>query len=160
MKEVNITTNIEVYDNIEELPKEAKDLMLKAIDAKKIAYAPYSKFRVGAAILLENGMVVTGNNQENAAYPSGICAERVAVWKASSDYPDVKIKAIAISASSSSQTTKEPVAPCGGCRQTLLEYEQKQQSKVAVYFMGEVGKIIKTHSLVDLLPMAFDKTFL
>ncbi len=160
MKEVKLTANIEVYEDINELSKEAKDLMLAAFDAKKIAYAPYSKFMVGAAILLENGVVVTGNNQENAAYPSGICAERVAVWKASSEYPDVKIKSLAITASSSSQITKEPVAPCGACRQTLLEYEQKQQKKVEVYFMGEVGKIIKTHSLIDLLPMAFDKSFL
>lgn len=160
MKKVNITTNIEVYESIEELPSDAKDLMLAAFEAKKNAYAPYSKFLVGAALLLENGVIVSGNNQENAAYPSGICAERVAVWKASSEYPDVKIKSLAITASSSSQLTKEPVAPCGGCRQTLLEYEQKQNSKVEVYFMGEVGKIVKTHSLTDLLPMAFDKSFL
>lgn len=160
MKEVKITTNIEVYDNIEDLSKEAKDLMLAAFDAKKVAYAPYSKFLVGAAILLENGVVVTGNNQENAAYPSGICAERVAVWKASSDYPDVKIKSIAITASSSSQLTKDPVAPCGGCRQALLEYEQKQKSEVEVYFMGEIGKVVKTHSIIDLLPLAFDQSFL
>lgn len=160
MKEVKIATHIEVYDALEELPTEAKNLMHAAFEAKKTAYAPYSKFLVGAAILLENGVVVSGNNQENAAYPSGICAERVAVWKASSEYPNVKILSLAITASSSSQITKEPVAPCGGCRQTLLEYEQKQNSKVEVYFMGEVGKVIKTHSLVDLLPMAFDKSFL
>lgn len=160
MKEVKITTNIEIYDSIAELPAEARKLMDAAFGAKKIAYAPYSKFLVGAAILLENGVVVTGNNQENAAYPSGICAERVAVWKASSEYPDVKIKTIAITASSSNQLTKEPVAPCGGCRQSLLEYEQKQKSQVEVYFMGEVGKVIKTHSIIDLLPLAFDQSFL
>jgi len=160
MKEVKLTTNVVVYESIDELSNQTKDLMLRAIEAKKDAYAPYSKFFVGAAILLENGKIVTGNNQENAAYPSGICAERVAVWKASSEYPDVKIKTIAITASSSNQLTTEPVAPCGACRQTLLEYEQKQMSKVEVYFMGEVGKIVKTHSLIDLLPMAFDKSFL
>ena len=160
MKEVKLTTSVVVYESIDELSNEVKNLMLLAIEAKKDAYAPYSKFLVGAAILLENGKIVTGNNQENAAYPSGICAERVAVWKASSEYPDVKIKTLAITASSSSQLTSEPVAPCGGCRQTLLEYEQKQQSKIHVYFMGEVGKIIKSHSLTDLLPMAFDKSFL
>lgn len=160
MKQVKLTTSIEVYEGIDELPSEVKALMLKAIAAKKQAYAPYSKFCVGAAILLENGKVVTGNNQENAAYPSGICAERVAVWKAASEFPNVHIKALAITASSASQLTDQPVAPCGGCRQTLLEYEQKQKSKVSVYFMGEVGKVVKTDSLVDLLPMAFDKSFL
>ena len=111
-------------------------------------------------MLLENGTIVTGNNQENAAYPSGMCAERVAIWKASSDFPNEKILKLAISASSSSQILKEPVAPCGGCRQTLSEYELKQKDKIETYFMGEIGKIIMTDSLLNLLPIAFDKSFL
>lgn len=160
MKKVEIKTQITVFDSIEELSNTAKDLMHKAIEVKKTAYAPYSKFKVGAALLLEDGTIVTGNNQENAAYPSGICAERVAVWKASSDFPNHKILKLAISASSSSQITKEPVAPCGACRQTLSEYELKQKNKIEVYFMGEIGKVIKTDSLLDLLPIAFDKSFL
>ena len=113
-----------------------------------------------APLIKRNGEVITGNNQENAAYPSGMCAERVAVWRASSEYPDQKILKLAITASSSSHITKEPVAPCGACRQTLLEYEKKQVDKIEVYFMGEVGKVIKTASLVDLLPIAFDRSFL
>jgi len=160
MKKVEIITQIVVFDSIEELPKTSKLLMDKAIEAKKTAYAPYSKFKVGAALLLENGTIVSGNNQENAAYPSGICAERVAIWKASSEYPNQKIIELAITASSSSQITKEPVAPCGACRQTLSEYEIKQKDKIEVYFMGEVGKVIKTNSVLDLLPIAFDKSFL
>ena len=160
MKKVEITTQITVFDTIDELPNPAKLLMNKAFDAKKTAYAPYSKFRVGAALLLENGKIITGNNQENAAYPSGICAERVAIWKAASDFPNKKILALAITASSSAQITKEPVAPCGACRQTLSEYELKQTDKIEVYFMGEVGSIIKTDSVLDLLPIAFDKSFL
>jgi len=160
MKKVDLTTSITVYDSIEELPNQVQGLMQKAIDTKKNAYAPYSKFKVGASLLLDNGVIITGNNQENAAYPSGICAERVAVWKASSDYPSVKILKLAISASSNSQILKEPVAPCGACRQTLSEYELKQNDKVEVYFMGEEGKIIKTNSISDLLPIAFDKSFL
>ncbi|MDP3312442.1 cytidine deaminase [Lutibacter sp.] len=160
MKKVEIKTQITVFEGIEELPEKAKKLMLQAFEAKKDAYAPYSKFRVGAALLLENGVVVKGNNQENAAYPSGICAERVAIWKASSEFPNVKIITLAITASSSSQIVKEPVAPCGACRQTLSEYELKQQQNMEVYFMGEVGKVIKTDSLIDLLPIAFDKSFL
>lgn len=160
MKKVEITTKITVFDSTEELSKAEKKLMDKAIEAKQNAYAPYSNFKVGAAFLLEDGTIVTGNNQENAAYPSGMCAERVAIWKVSSEYPNHKILKLAITASSSSQLTKEPVAPCGACRQTLSEYELKQKDKIEVYFMGEVGKIIKTDSLLDLLPIAFDKSFL
>lgn len=160
MKKVEIKTQISVFDSINELPDSAKILMEKAFEAKQTAYAPYSKFRVGAALLLENGKIITGNNQENAAYPSGICAERVAIWKASSDYPDQRILELAITASSSSQITKEPVAPCGACRQTLSEYELKQVAKIEVYFMGEIGKVIKTDSVLELLPIAFDKSFL
>jgi len=160
MKKVEIKTQITVFDSIEELPKSVNVLMEKAIEAKQTAYAPYSKFKVGAAFLLDDGTIVTGNNQENAAYPSGMCAERVAIWKVSSDYPNHKILQLAITASSSSQITKEPVAPCGACRQTLSEYELKQNEKIEVFFMGEVGKIIKTDSLLDLLPIAFDKSFL
>ncbi|WP_299527392.1 cytidine deaminase [uncultured Lutibacter sp.] len=160
MKKVEIKTQITVFDSIEELSNSVKNLMNKAIEAKQNAYAPYSNFKVGAAFLLEDGTIVTGNNQENAAYPSGICAERVAIWKVSSEYPNLKILKLAITASSSSQLTKEPVAPCGACRQTLSEYELKQKDKVEVYFMGEVGKVIKTNSILDLLPIAFDKSFL
>lgn len=160
MKKVELVTPITVFESLSELPKDVQNLMEKAIITKGTAYAPYSKFRVGAALLLEGGIIVTGNNQENAAYPSGICAERVAVWKASSEYPNKKILKLAITASSSTQLTKEPVAPCGACRQTLLEYEVKQKAKVEVYFMGEIGKIIQTASLVDLLPIAFDNSFL
>jgi cytidine deaminase len=160
MKKIEIKTQITVFDSIDELSKVEKSLMDKAFEAKETAYAPYSKFKVGAALLLENGTIVSGSNQENAAYPSGMCAERVAIWKASSDFPSQKIIAIALTASSSSQITKEPVAPCGGCRQALLEYELNQKSKIKVFFMGEVGKVIKTNSILDLLPIAFDKSFL
>lgn len=160
MKKVDIKTQITIFDSLDELPVEVKNLMEKAVQAKNNAYAPYSKFKVGAAILLENGAIVTGNNQENAAYPSGICAERVAIWKAASEFPTQKINCIAVSASSSTQITKEPVAPCGACRQTMLEYELNQENKIEVYFMGELGKVIKTNSVTDLLPIAFDKSFL
>jgi len=160
MKKVEIKTRITIFDSIEELPTIVKGLMNKAIEAKQNAYAPYSKFKVGAAMLLEDGTIITGNNQENAAYPSGMCAERVAIWKVSSEFPNKKILKLAISASSSAQILKEPVAPCGACRQTLSEYEIKQKDKIEVYFMGEVGEIIKTESVLDLLPIAFDKTFL
>lgn len=160
MKEIKINTSAIIFDDISELSPEDKMLMYKAIEAKKSSYAPYSEFNVGAAILLENGEVILGSNQENAAYPSGMCAERVAVWKASTEYSDIKIKKIAITASSPNMKVDKPVGPCGACRQSLLEYEVKQKSPFEVIFMGEVGKVVKTESLVALLPFSFDKSFL
>lgn len=160
MQKRNISIPIAVYDHLEELPEKVQDLMAAAVEIRKTAYAPYSKFHVGTAFLLENGEVITGNNQENAAYPSGMCAERVAVWQAAARFPDVKIKIIVITASSKSNPVTKPVAPCGGCRQALSEYEIKQEKDIEIYFMGETGQIIKTESLHDLLPLAFDKSFL
>jgi cytidine deaminase len=160
VKKVEIITHTTIFESVDELSTQVKELMNKAIEVKKTAYAPYSKFKVGAALLLENGEIITGNNQENAAYPSGMCAERVAIWRASSQFPNVKILKLAISASSSTHKLTEPVAPCGGCRQTLSEYEIKQKEKMEVYFMGEEGKVLKTDSIAELLPLAFDKTFL
>jgi cytidine deaminase len=160
MKKIQLSTSITLFDSVTELPKDVQQLMDEAVKVRETAYAPYSQFHVGTAFLLENDEVVTGNNQENAAYPSGMCAERVAVWKAGSEFPDVKILKIAITASSFNNPVTEPVAPCGGCRQALSEYETKQDSKIEIYFMGETGKIIKTDSLHDLLPLAFDKSFL
>ena len=106
MKKVEIKTQITIFESIDELTTIVKGLMNKAIEAKQNAYAPYSKFKVGAAMLLEDGTVITGNNQENAAYPSGMCAERVAIWKVSSEFPDKRILKLAISASSSAQILK------------------------------------------------------
>ncbi len=160
MKKIQLSTSITVFETVDELPKDVQVLMSEAVKVRKTAYAPYSKFSVGTAFLLENGETITGNNQENAAYPSGMCAERVAVWKASSEFPDVRILKIAITATSQNNPVTEPVAPCGACRQTLSEYEIKQASNMEIYFMGESGKIIKTESLHDLLPLAFDKSFL
>lgn len=160
MKKIEILTKAAVYQNISELSLEDQMLMSKAIDARNKAYAPYSKFTVGTAILLENNKVVLGNNQENAAYPSGMCAERVAIWKASSAYPKVKILKLAITASSSITKVDKPVGPCGACRQTLSEYEIKQKQPFKLLFMGEEGEVVKTESLASLLPFSFDSSYL
>lgn len=160
MHKINTTTTTTVYESVAELPSTINFLMAKAKEALESAYAPYSKFKVGAALLLANGEIVLGNNQENAAYPSGMCAERVAIWNASVQYPNIPIKALAITIKSSSHIVTEPVAPCGACRQTLLEYEVKQPNKIEVYFMGEKGKVYKINSISDLLPLAFDNSFL
>ncbi|WP_442267242.1 cytidine deaminase [Tenacibaculum sp. ZS6-P6] len=160
MKKINISSEAIIYDNFSELNIEDQKLIEEANIAKSKSYAPYSKFNVGAALLLENGVVIHGNNQENAAYPSGMCAERVAIWKAGSEYPNMKIKKLAIVASSENTKVDQPVGPCGACRQTLLEYEINQKAPYEVIFMGEIGKIVKTESLVSLLPFSFDSSYL
>jgi len=160
MKKITLTTTFNVYDSIDELSETECNLMNKAIESRKLAYAPYSNFNVGAALLLENGIYVVGNNQENAAFPSGMCAERVAIWSASSKYPTIKVLEIAISASSMLHKVTKPVGPCGACRQAIAEYEIKQDKAIEILFMGNSGKIIKSNSLNDLLPLAFDKSYL
>ena len=129
--------------------------MKQAITTREKAYAPYSKFKVGAAVLLKNGQTFVGSNQENAAYPSGLCAERVAIYQAATQYPDEEIEMIAISGSAQDPTAF-PVSPCGACRQSLSEYETKQKKLIPVYFMGAEGEIVQTESIKDLLPFLFD----
>lgn len=160
MKKIKITTSLEIYNTIEELPLDIKSLMLQAIEIRKKAYAPYSNFQVGAAIALENGNIVLGSNQENAAYPSGLCAERVAIFQAGSLYPNVQITSIAISATSTLKPVESPIPPCGACRQAIAEYEYKQEQPIKIYFMGETGEIYVSDSLKNLLPLSFDKKFL
>ncbi len=160
MKEITITSQFSVYDSLEELPKEIQDLMSQAVTIRKNAYAPYSKFRVGAALLLDNNNVVLGSNQENAAYPSGLCAERVAIFQAGAIYPEAKILKMAITAASDTNLTSTPIPPCGSCRQSIAEYEIKQETPIEIFFMGETGVIYKSDSLKNLLPFMFDKKFL
>jgi cytidine deaminase len=123
MKKIAFTTELSVYDSVQELPDEIQNLMKLAVEVRKNAYAPYSKFRVGAALLLDNGEIVLGSNQENAAYPSGLCAERVAIFQAGSIYPKAKILKMAITAASDTNKTISPIPPCGSCRQSIAEYE-------------------------------------
>lgn len=160
MKEINITTRFSVFDSVDELPNDIHNLMEEAVAIRKNAYAPYSRFRVGAALLLDNGKIVLGSNQENAAYPSGLCAERVAIYQAGAIYPENKIVQIAISAASDTNTTASPIPPCGSCRQAIAEYEFKQEYPIEIYFMGEIGAVYKSDSLKNLLPFMFDKNFL
>ncbi len=160
MNKVTITTNFDVFETIQELPTDIQNLMHEAVAIRKTAYAPYSHFKVGTAILLDNGEIILGSNQENAAYPSGLCAERVAVFYAGAKYPEAKILKMAISAASDNTTTSAPIPPCGACRQSLAEYEIKQNTPIEIYFKGEIGSIYKSDSLKNLLPLLFDKKFL
>lgn len=160
MKEVKIETTLSVYDSLDNLPQDIIDLMYHAAEARKKAYAPYSKFSVGVAILLENGEIITGSNQENASYPSGLCAERTAIYYAGAKYPDVKMLKMTVIAGSQIKQTLEPIPPCGACRQAIAEYEVKQETPIAIYFMGETGKVVKSESLANLLPLLFDSSSL
>lgn len=160
MKQIDFTTQLSVYEDFDELPKDIQSLMKKAVEIRKKAYAPYSKFRVGAAILLDNGEIVLGSNQENAAYPSGLCAERVAIFYAGANFPEAKILKIAITATSDLSSNATPIPPCGSCRQSIAEYEFKQNHDIEMYFMGEIGAIYKSNSLKNILPFTFDKNFL
>ncbi len=160
MRKQTISFELQLFDDIEQLDSQDQNLIQEAIKARKNAYAPYSQFMVGAAVLLENGAVILGSNQENASYPSGLCAERVAVFQAGSKYPGVTIKSIAISAMSKTHLVDTPAAPCGNCRQAISEYEFKQNEPITILMMGEKGEIIKCESLSDILPLGFNKTFL
>ena len=160
MKELHITTTFKVFENLSQLPKDIQSLMNEAVAIRKKAYAPYSHFRVGAALLLDNGKIVMGSNQENAAYPSGLCAERVAIYQAGAIYPEAKIVTIAITAASDSNPTLSPIPPCGACRQSIAEYEFKQDTPIEIYFMGEKGEIYKSNSINNLLPLSFNSTSL
>lgn len=158
MKEIQIETKLSVFESFEELSKSEKEFMNQAIEIRKKAYAPYSKFQVGAAILLDNGIVLQGSNQENAAYPSGLCAERVVIFYAGANYPDNKIVKLFISATPSDRDSENPIPPCGSCRQSIAEYEIKQDLPIEIYFMGAKGAIYKSDSLKNLLPFMFDKS--
>ncbi|QGY46269.1 cytidine deaminase [Maribellus comscasis] len=142
------------FDNIGELQKEDRELVLAARKASKNAYAPYSKFHVGAAIQLENGEIVNGNNQENSAFTSGLCAERTALFYANANFPDVAVKRIAVTAENSSGLVLDPVKPCGSCRQAMVETEMRFQKPIRIILDGD-GKILVFDGVDSLLPFAF-----
>ncbi|MDO5665441.1 MAG: cytidine deaminase [Bacteroidia bacterium] len=153
MKEINLTTKISVY-LLDECTETEKKLIEAAKKATKSAYARYSNFRVGAALLLENGEIITGNNQENAAYPSGLCAERTAVFFANANYPDQKVVAIAVAAHNNGKFTKDVITPCGACRQVLLEVENRYKTPMRILMYSDEG-IYVVDSIKSLLPLSF-----
>lgn len=151
-----LTIKYSITDNAEDLESADKLLLDKAKSTAKHAYAPYSGFRVGAALRLDNQEIITGNNQENAAYPSGLCAERVAIFAASSKNPDAIIECIAITIDTDSKKVTDPVPPCGACRQVIAEYEKKQGKEIRIIFSGETGKIVQVEGINSLLPLSFN----
>lgn len=155
MKERKFEFSFEVYDSIDELDAEDRQLLTEARDATDRAYAPYSNFRVGAAAKLENGQIVTGTNQENASYPVGICAERVLLSAVSSLYPGVPVTTMAVSYQSNKVKSDHPISPCGMCRQALLEFEGRTSKLIRLVLAGIKGKIYVIRSVSQLLPLAF-----
>jgi len=160
MKEIKHFTQFQSYKDINELTEVDRNLVLLAREALKDAYAPYSKFQVGAAILLDNGQTIKGSNQENAAYPMCLCAERVALSAVASVAPSSIVKTMAITAKSPSVTINQPISPCGACRQVICETEMKQREAIRVILQGEEGEIYIFNSSKDLLPLFFDGTYL
>ncbi|MCE1201251.1 MAG: cytidine deaminase [Bacteroidia bacterium] len=144
----------------DELSAGEQRLLEEAKGAALKAYAPYSNFRVGAAIMLEDGTIVTGNNQENAAYPSGLCAERVALFYASAVHPGMKVKALAVTAINSDGIIEQPVTPCGACRQVMAEYEKNSGIPMRIIMQGQTGPVMVVDSVSSLLPFTFVNDFL
>lgn len=155
MTKKEVSMHYREIDDISLLPANEQQLVVHAREMCDQAYAPYSDFYVGSAILLDNGTVVKGSNQENAAYPSGLCAERVAAFAASSNYPETGIKAIAISARSNQVGGDRSISPCGACRQVLLEYELSQGNPIKILLSKEKGAVIIIEKAADLLPLSF-----
>ena len=143
-----------------ELSPEEQSLIINAKESFKNAYAPYSGFLVGASILLENGKIINGSNQENVAYPSGLCAERVALFYAGAQYPKIAIKTIVVSALSKTFEINNVVSPCGACRQVMAEYQQKQNSEIRILLHSPNDDVFISQSVQDLLPFMFTSPLL
>ena len=152
-KEIRIVYN--EYESLDQLDPRDRELAQAAIEATKGSYAPYSNFNVGAAVRLDNGQIVKGSNQENAAYPSGICAERTAMFYASANYPENAMTAIAITASQNGTLCDNPVTPCGSCRQVMAQYQTKGGQPMEILLVGG-KKIWKFGKVDDVLPLIFD----
>lgn len=151
---------VQIYTSNESVPEVIQELIKSAKEATESSYAPYSNFYVGAAALLEDGTIVIGSNFENASYPLCLCAERVALASIHSQYPGAIVKMMAVTAVNPNQKMSEPIAPCGACRQVLLEYEQKQKENIKIIMFGEEGDVAVCDSAAKLLPLAFDHSFL
>ena len=146
--------------HISDLSEQEQQLVSNAKSAFKTAYAPYSGFLVGASVLLENGEIINGSNQENVAYPSGLCAERVALFYAGARYPDIKVKTIAVSVLSKNFEVNDVISPCGACRQVMAEYEDKQEQSIKIILHSPTDEVLIANTVEDLLPFMFKSPLL
>jgi cytidine deaminase len=146
---------IQKYTSLSELPDADQALLLEAKTAVASAYAPYSQFRVGCALRLANGVVVKGSNQENIAYPSGLCAERVAIFYAGATYPTIPVETMAITVKARDYEVQEPIMSCGACLQSMSEYELKFNKPMRIILQGETGDIYIAEGLRNFMPFMF-----
>lgn len=153
MKEIKLESVVRMYQ-MDELNDTERMLVEKAKDATDNSYAKYSNFHVGAALILENGKVIIGANQENAAYPVTLCAERTAIFAAQANYPDQPVKALAIAARNANGFLEDPISPCGSCRQVILEVEERYKTPIKIYLYGTKGVFV-VDSIKDILPLSF-----
>ncbi len=154
----NITVSFDRFEHWEELTASDQILVKKAFEVSKTAYAPYSKFHVGASLRLSNGEIITGSNQENIAYPSGLCAERVALFYTGANYPNEQIETLCVVAEGDLLPIDKILSPCGACRQVMLETEVRQKKSYRIILVSQNGVSIVFDSAVDLLPLAFGIT--
>ncbi len=155
MREIKIESSMMVYDDHTSFSEQERELFDKAFGACKTAYAPYSTFYVGAAVLLENDEMIIGNNQENAVYPCGLCAERVALFSAAAQYPTIPPKSLAITIDYDRVKTDQIAFPCGSCRQVISEFEYRFETPITLYLLGENQQVFKLDSIKQLLPFTF-----
>ena len=155
MAEKHLNITYQEFSSVEEMTPEDQALLAAALEAQKGSYSPYSDFQVGAALLLANGVIVKGANQENIAYPSGLCAERVAMFWAGANYPDVPMETLAIAGSDHGVLCESPASPCGSCRQVMAEYQKKYNHPLKIILVGS-KRIRKFSCVEDLLPFIFD----
>lgn len=159
MKELTHTCHYKLY-TYDELSVADRTLVDAAKNATRQSYAPYSKFQVGAAVLLCDDTIIWGNNQENAAYPSGLCAERTTLFYANATHPDKAVKALAVAAYTDGKFTNVPVPPCGACRQVMLEVERRYNTPIRILLYGTEGIYVIEGGVGELLPLIFDASFL
>ena len=145
----------QLYPNLESLPTIDKSVVNKAFEAMEKAYAPYSKFKVGAALLLEDGQIIQGNNQENIAYPSGLCAERIALFHANAQFPEIAVELICIVAKGDLMPISQLISPCGACRQVMLESENRQNKPIRIILVNQDNRTMCIDSAQNLLPFGF-----
>jgi cytidine deaminase len=154
--EKNLTILYKEFDNWKELSFEDIELVEKALDVSKDAYAPYSKFYVGASLRMEDKSIILGSNQENIAYPSGLCAERVALFYAGAIYPNLKVKKICVVAKGDLIPKENWVSPCGSCRQVMAESQNRQKEPIEIILVSQNNRVLVFHSVTDLLPFVFN----
>lgn len=155
MERIRKESVLEKYNSVNELAESDRELLQAAKEAVNTSYAPYSDFHVGCALRLANGVVIKGSNQENIAYPSGLCAERVAIFSAGATYPDQPVETMAITAKAGGYEVKEPVMSCGACLQSMSEYEMKFKQPIRIILQGDTGDIYIAEGLKTFMPFMF-----